>query len=199
MMTVVEFGESVRAALSTYLDPGIVHFRGSLATDTFDEFSDIDLLAWVSVPLDDAFFIGLETLLKRAYGPALVRYDPDYQNITTAQDVRFSFYDLSIFWRVDLLVNSDRDSGQKYPAPFPDWAVGTSALMNVIWALKYSQRGRSDRANHYIGMACEKLKMDRLSYTSANAVIVVRELAPRADVDGVLLARADEMIGSAAG
>ena len=140
MMTVSKFGKSVREALLTYLKPGIVQFRGSLATDTFDEFSDIDLLARVSVPLDEAFFTGLEIHLKRAYGPALVRYDPDYQNVTTAQDVRFSFYDFSIFWRVDLLVHSDRDSANKYPTPFPDWAVGTSALMNVIWALKYSQR-----------------------------------------------------------
>ena len=59
-MTIVEFGESVRAALSNYLEPAIVEFRGSLANGMFDEFSDVDLRARVFVPLDAGFFASRE-------------------------------------------------------------------------------------------------------------------------------------------
>ena len=81
------------------LDPPIVDFRGSFANGTFDGFSDVDLQASVHVQLDAHFLADLETLLTRRYRPALIRYDPNYRETTTAQDIRFSFYDLPIFWR----------------------------------------------------------------------------------------------------
>jgi hypothetical protein len=193
-MTIFEFSGDVRTALLTYVEPAIVQFRGSLATNSYDEFSDVDLEARVSVPLDDAFFVGLTDVLKRNYGPALVRYDPDYKHVTTAQDVRFSFYDLPVFWRVDLLIQSDRESERKYPNPFPHWASGTSALMNIIWAVKYSRRGRTQDADHYVGMACEKLGLGRLKYTSENALLIVNELAHRDDVDAVILGKTRQTI-----
>jgi hypothetical protein len=195
-MTLGAFGHAVRISLSTYLAPADVQFRGSMADGTFDEFSDVDIRASVSIPLDGLFFAGLEGYLTKHFGPALIRYDPDYRNATTIQDIRFSFYDLPIFWRVDLLVESDCDSGRKYPDPFPDWDTGSSALMNVIWALKYSGRGKLDDANHHIAKACEKLGLNRLNYTLKNALILVNELGRRQDVDAILLGKAREIIES---
>jgi hypothetical protein len=171
-----------------------VQFRGSLASETFDEFSDVDLRARVSTPLDGPFFTGVEHYLTQRFGPAMVRYDPDYRDDTTIQDIRFSFYDLPIFWRVDLLVESDRDLRRKYPDPFPHWDAGNSALMNIIWALKHNLRGRPDDANHYIGMACEKLGLNRVKYTSENALIIVNGLGHRQDVDAILLGKTRETI-----
>jgi hypothetical protein len=197
-MTVTDFSKRVRDALAGFFVPGIVQFRGSFANGTFDEWSDVDLQGSVERPLDSRFFADLESLLKHAYGPALVRYDPDYRNTTTGQGIRFSFYELPVFWRIDLIVESKSDSGRKYPDPFPDWSVGSSALMNVIWALKYHLRGRRYDADQYLEAACRKIGLKQMEYRTENAVIVLTELASRQDVDFLLLSKTRETIASAA-
>jgi hypothetical protein len=196
-MTIVEFGEGVREELAQYLLPDLVSFRGSLANASFDEFSDVDVQASVRVPLDGGFFAGLENCLQRRYGPALVRYDPDYRETTMAQDVRFSFYGLPVFWRVDFRVWSNQDARQKHPNPFPDWSTGDSALMNVIWALKYNRRRRTADANHYIAAACRKIGLQPVDYTVPKALAVLAELACRDDVSSLMLGKTRDAVSSA--
>jgi hypothetical protein len=194
-MTIAEFGEDVRTEIAEYLSPAVVVFRGSFAAGTFDEFSDVDLQSRMDVPLDADFFAGLEYRLQHRYGAALVRYDPDYRKTTTAQDVRFSFYSLPVFWRVDLLIESNRPTAQKHPHPFPEWSIGTSALMNAIWALKHLRRGRAEDARHYFSAACHKIGLQHAHCTMQE---FCAHLAQRNDVDSRLLAKTREEINAAA-
>ena len=106
---VADFAHDLRNALERHLSPAEVSFRGSFAQNTHDQYSDVDLRADVHLPLDEEFYSELEGFLKGLYGPSLVRYDPDFVHTTTAQNVRFSFYDLPIFWRVDLDIVSDTE------------------------------------------------------------------------------------------
>lgn len=197
-MNVTDFSENVRTLLSQYLAPGLVGVRGSIAKGTFDEWSDVDIEAGVQRPLDNSLFSGLEELLHRAHGPALVRYDPDYRNMTTAQHVRFSFYELPVFWRVDLLITSKLDTGRKYPDPFPHWAVGSSALMNVIWALKYHLRGRGDEADRYLKAACEKIGHEPMRFGRDTSALILSKLEYREDVDAVLLSKTRQSVAESA-
>src|SRR5262249_53005292 len=58
-MTIAEFGEGVRIEIADCLSPAVVSFRGSFASGTFDECSDVDLRARVQMPLDADFFVYL--------------------------------------------------------------------------------------------------------------------------------------------
>ena len=105
--TLENFAHGLRASLARHLSPAMVSFRGSLAGDTHDEYNDVGLRADVHQTSDERFFSGLGRFLIGLYGPALVRYDPDFRHPNMAQDVRFSFYRLPVFWRVDLQILSD--------------------------------------------------------------------------------------------
>ncbi len=195
--TVADFAWDLRNRLTRHLPLAEISFRGSFAKGTHDEYSDVDLQANVhSQKLDKQFFFGLEHFLTGAYGPALIRYDPDFVHTPTAQNVRFSFYELPIFWRVDLDVVSDTDLGEKYPFPFPEWQIGTSALMNVVWAVKYHRRGDGEGANHYLASACDKLGSERLDYSTRNALNVLNQLGERGDADMFLLGKTRETLAS---
>ncbi len=194
--TVADFARDLQDGLAHHLSPAEVSFRGSFAEGTYDQYSDVDLRADVHQELDKQFFSELERFLTGLYGSALVRYDPDFVHTTTAQNVRFSFYELPIFWRVDLDVVSDTDLGEKYPFPFPEWQIGTSALMNVVWALKYHRRGDGENADHYLASACDKLDGERLGYSTRNALKVLNELGEREDTDVFLLRKTRETLAS---
>jgi hypothetical protein len=65
--------------------------------------------SWHS-PLDQRFWAALEHRLMDLYGPSIVRYDLDYEETTSSQNVRFSFYEFPVFWRLDLTVVSDNSA-----------------------------------------------------------------------------------------
>ncbi len=195
--TVAGFAWDLQDRLTRHLPLAEISFRGSFAKGTHDKYSDVDLRANVhSQKLDKQFFLGLEHFLTGAYGPALIRYDPDFVHTPTAQNVRFSFYELPVFWRVDLDILSDNDPGRKFPSPFPAWQIGTSALMNVVWAVKYHRRGDSENADHYLASACDKLDSERLHYSPRNALKVLNELGEREDTDVFLLRKTREALAS---
>lgn len=182
-MNIADFAHDVRRTLAEHLAPATVMFRGSVARGDCDEFSDVDIETHVHTALDAAFFRDLEAVLVGRYGPALVRYDPEFTSDVRAQDVRFSFRRLPIYRRLDLLVRSDRVADQKYPCPFPVWSVGTSALMNVVWALKHLHRGNPTAAADFLGAASEKLGVGRAGSTLDEAVSLLDVMGARDDVD----------------
>ena len=185
-MTITELAHDIRDKIAEHLAPAEVFFRGSFANGTYDEYSDIDLQADVHCELNGRFFASLEQYLIGIHGPALVRYDPDFRETTTAQNVRFSFYRLPIFWRIDLTIESDKDTEQKWPSPFPEWCVGTSALMNVVWAVKYHKRGDYKGTNRLLACACEKLSTEPLKYERENLLAFLRSIRDRTDTDALL-------------
>lgn len=194
--TAAGFARDVRDRLAGHLSPAEVSFRGSFAEGTNDEYSDVDLLAEVHAGLDGRFFSALEGRLTGLYGPALVRYDPEHKDSLASQHVRFSFHEMPVFWRVDLEIVSSSETAEKWPSPFPEWRAGTSALMNVVWAIKYHRRGDEPKADHYLTSACDKLGAERLSYSDANALRVLERLGKREDVDPVVLAKTHEAVTS---
>lgn len=193
-MTIEQFANDIRLKLSAHLAPADVYFRGSFAAGRYDEYSDIDLQANVHHPLDDKFYASPVQFLTQIYGPALVRYDPDFKDNRTAQNVRFSFYRLPVFWRVDLTIESDKDTGEKHPSPFPQWATGTSALMNIVWAVKCHRRADSEGATRLLACACEKVSEQPIRYSPENALALIDRISRRLDADTLLAESLAEII-----
>jgi hypothetical protein len=193
-MTIDEFANDVRLKLSDHLAPADVYFRGSFAAGRQDKYSDIDLQANVHCPLDGRFYASLEEYLTRIYGPALVRYDPDFKDNRKAQNVRFSFYHLPVFWRIDLTIESDKDAEIKHPSPFPEWATGTSTLMNVVWAVKYYRRGDPSAASRLMACACEKVGERPIAFSPHNALRFIDRICGRVDTDTVFAEKLAEDI-----
>lgn len=194
MMTISQFGNEVLNVLQKHLKPGKVTFRGSFASGKVDEYSDVDLQADVHEELTQQFFDGIVVYLQSRFGPLSLRYDPDYEDERMAQGLRINFYRLPVFWRMDLNVASNRDCPQKWPSPFPEWSVATSAFWNVAWAVKQAKRGKTD-ADHYMICACEKLDRPRLDYSDENAGMLISELSRIPEVDQVLVSKLRSEIG----
>lgn len=186
MESVQRFANQVLTTLRQHLAPGEVALRGSFLSGVADEYSDIDLHAQIHQQLDQQFYDSLLACLSERFGSLTVRYDPAYENDMLAQDLRITLHEFPIFWRIDLLVTSDRESPRKYPDPFPDWSVATSAFWNPVWAVKYGKRGKPDVASDYMAAACNKLQIDRVrfSHNSVHSLLVV--LTDKHDVDGEL-------------
>ena len=182
-MTIDEFADDIRLKLVKHLAPAEVYFRGSFAASQQDIYSDIDLQANVHCPLDDKFYASLEKFLTEAYGQALVRFDPDFKNNSNVQNVRFSFYRLPVFWRIDLTIEADKEADKKHPSPFPEWATGTSALMNIVWAVKYHKRGDAKAATRLLGSACEKVCEKSIAYSPDQILAFIDRLCGRVDCD----------------
>ena len=189
MMTIRRFANDVLTTLRQHLAPGEVTFRGSHLSGDADEYSDVDLHARVHRRLDEEFFDSLAACLTERFGRLTVRYDPDYRNDTQAQYLTITLHEFPIFWRLDLIVTSDRRSSHKYPDPFPEWSVATSAFWNLVWAVKYGKRGKPEVADDYVAAACDKLQVERLGYSNAAVHALLVRLADTGDVDGELLAK----------
>ena len=187
-MTIHQFGNEVRDVLRRHFAPGSVTFLGSFASGKVDEFSDVDLEVNVHVELTEGFFDSLVECLRGHFGPLSVRYDPQQKNDRMAQNVRFNFHDYPVFWRIELDIRSNRDTLQKWPSPFPDWSIATSAFWNIVWAVKRARRGERD-AHHYMNCACDKLGRPGLAYSDENVETLLSEFRKFPDVDSVLLSK----------
>ena len=183
------FAHDVLEALRDHLAPGEVTFRGSHRTGDTDEYSDVDLHARVQCRLDEEFFDSLTACLEQRFGPLKARYDPDYRNDTRAQYLSINLHDYPIFWRLDLLVTSCRENPRKYPDPFPEWSVTTSAFWNLVWAVKYDRRGKPDVAGDYMAAACDKLRTARLEFSYDAVRTLLARLAATGDVDAELISK----------
>ena len=187
-MTIHQFGNEVLAVLRRHFSPGTVIYLGSFASGKVDEYSDVDLEASVQVELTQGFFDSLTACLKKHFGAFAVRFDPQQKHDRMAQNVRVNFRDYPVFWRVDLDIKSNPDTSQKWPSPFPDWSVATSAFWNVVWAVKRARRGEDD-AIHYMFSACGKLGRQVLDYSVENVETLLSDLCEFPDVDRALLSK----------
>ena len=112
-----------------------------------------------------------------------------------AQGLRLSFYEFPVFWRVDLDITFDQDCQQKWPSPFPDWSVATSAFWNVVWAVKYSKRGNSSAADHYLATACDKLQRNRITYSVETVLALLADLSDIEETGSTFIAKLMEELG----
>lgn len=187
-MTINQFGSKVLDVLRRHFSLGTVNFRGSFASGKVDDYSDVDLEALVHVELTQGFFDSLSACLKKHFGVFSVRFDPQQKDDRMAQNIMVNFHNFPVFWRIDLDIKSNLEASQKWPAPFPDWSVATSAFWNVVWAIKRVRRGEDD-ANHYMFSACEKLGKPGPDYSVENVETLLSDLCEFPDVDRALLSK----------
>ena len=64
---------------------------------------------------------------------------------------------------------------------------GTSALMCVVWAVKYHKRGKEAEANRLVARACEKVGEGGIPYSRENVMRLLARLRARADTDARLV------------
>ncbi|MEV6792600.1 hypothetical protein AB0M87_11470 [Streptomyces sp. NPDC051320] len=140
------------AALRARCPGSRAELRGSLARETADPYSDIDL-GWIVPDADfDDCAAGAAACLGQVREVVSVRGDPDLQRSSKRRLLFVNFRDLPLFWRVDLEISAesvaqdpayDRDNPQ---ARGDDWSAAASALANAVAAVKAVLRQRPDTA-----------------------------------------------------
>ncbi|MEV8568495.1 hypothetical protein AB0436_23430 [Streptomyces sp. NPDC051322] len=140
------------AALRARCPGSRAELRGSLARETADPYSDIDL-AWIVPDADfDDCAAGAAACLGQVREVVSVRSDPELQRSSKRRLLFVNFRDLPLFWRVDLEISAesvaddpayDRDNPL---ARGDDWSAAASALANAVAAVKAVLRQRPDTA-----------------------------------------------------
>ncbi len=157
------FAELLRDALLTACPGSQVLLRGSLATGTADEYSDVDL-AWI-VPDDDVgrCVARLPAVLSPVAPVVSVRSDPDFQRSRWRRLIFVRFGGLPLFWRFDLEIRAVSRSGDDLvdldnpAARGTDWSLPESAAMNAIAAIKALRRGRTADAEDLLSRGFDRL------------------------------------------
>ena len=85
------------------------------------------------------------------------------------------------------MVTSDHVTSRKFPGPFPEWSVATSAFWNLVWAVKYDRRGQPDVADDYMAAACAKLSIRTMGHSANGVEQLLNRLAEKDDVDTELI------------
>jgi hypothetical protein len=180
--------------------------RGSLATGTADQYSDIDLL-W-EIP-DDRFtscVSQIDVILAGVAPITLLRSDPDFQN-SDRRRLFFVWFDgYPLFWQLDLEIfarSVHRDPAYDLLNPHArgsTWSAAASALANAVAAIKACLRQRPDTAKELLERAFLRLGsapldgdismlVRRLAHLAGQADPACRGLATR------VLALADDFLG----
>ena len=140
--------------------------RGSLAGDTADQYSDIDVL-WEVPDSDFQWCVAsLEENLSRVHPVASLRSVPDFQNSEKRRLIFVRFESIPLFWRLDLDIFAQsihRDP--EYELNNPDargskWSLTESALMNAVAAIKAHLRGKDEEAQQLLVRAYQRVGLD---------------------------------------
>ena len=141
----------LRAGLEALIPGSTTTLRGSLASQTADPYSDIDL-CWIAE--DESFAAAVSAALGLATTiPAVqaVRIDPSLARSDRRRLVFVRLAKVPLFWRVDLdlrarsVAADDRyDDGNPAARDSTGWSPAASAIENAAAAIKSSVRGRED-------------------------------------------------------
>jgi predicted nucleotidyltransferase len=195
----------VCAALEAGCSGSRARLRGSLATGTADEFSDIDV-EWV-VP-DAGFSAAVAVapeLLGRGRPVADVRVDPDFRHSDRRRLLFVRFAGVSLFWRLDLSVRAasiadDADDDVGNPAARAaegEWSRPASALANAVGAVKALGRHRPGDARGLLDRGFARIGEDD-SATGAWAADIGRLARAAALRDPALAELSGEVVTLAA-
>jgi hypothetical protein len=140
--------------------------RGSLAANTADQYSDIDVL-W-EVPDSDfqRCVASLEENLSRVRPVASLRSVPDFQNSQKRRLIFVRFESIPLFWRLDLdifarSIHRDPEYDLNNPnARGSEWSLTESALMNGVAAVKAHLRGKDEEAQQLLVRAYGRVGLD---------------------------------------
>jgi hypothetical protein len=140
--------------------------RGSLAGDTADQYSDIDVL-W-EVPDSDfrRCLTSLEENLSRVRPVTSLRSVPDFQNSEKRRLIFVRFESIPLFWRLDLDIfaqsirrDPEYDLGNPN-AKGSEWSPTESALMNAVAAVKAHLRNKDEEARQLLVRAYQRAGLD---------------------------------------
>jgi hypothetical protein len=173
------FAARMMAALEAAIAGSRAELRGSLATDSADAYSDVDL-RW-TVP-GAAFGEAVTTAPFALAGVGgelpLTRSDPDAAD-AHRRLLALRFPALPLFWRVDLEVVAE---GAPSQAPPPDWPAPAIALEDAVAAVKAQARGADEAARDLLARGHERLG------DPPTAATTPRALADRAAAEDPALA-----------
>jgi predicted nucleotidyltransferase len=140
--------------------------RGSLAANTADQYSDIDVLWEVPDPDFQRCVASLEENLSRVRPVASLRSVPDFQNSETRRLIFGRFESIPLFWRLDLdifaqSIHRDPEYDLNNPnARGSEWSLTESALMNAVAAVKAHLRGKDAEARQLLVRAYGRVGLD---------------------------------------
>ncbi len=140
--------------------------RGSLAANTADQYSDIDVL-WEVPDADFEWCVAnLEENLSRVRPVASLRSVPEFQNSEKRRLIFVRFESIPLFWRLDLDIfarSIHRDPAYDLNNPNArgsDWSLTESALMNAVAAIKAHLRGKDEEAQQLLVRAYKRVGLD---------------------------------------
>lgn len=177
-----DFTHKLMDALGSSVPESKVRLRGSLATGTADEYSDIDV-AW---EIPDHYFEDIANILAqtlRSVGRTeSLRIDPEFRNGREYRLIFIRFEELPLFWRVDLEIFAmlarlrvpEPDRLASLPA---DWSICESALANAVAAIKACCRGRTQEAQQLIERGLARLGHDIEHFDLATAALMLADSA----------------------
>jgi predicted nucleotidyltransferase len=154
----------VRAALEALIPGSSTAVRGSLAAQTADSYSDIDL-CWV---VGDENFtaavsaaVGLAAKLPSVLS---VRVDPGLARSDRRRLIFVRLARVPLFWRVDLDIRArsvaaddSYDDGSPLARDATGWSPPASAIENAIAAVKSGVRGRADVTSGLLSRGYERI------------------------------------------
>jgi len=152
------------AALQAWVPGSRTQLRGSLASGSADQYSDIDI-CWV-VP-DASFAEAVDTTgaaLSQVTAVLSLRTDPELARSARRRLVFARLSHVPLFWRVDIDILADSVAADDHPdASNPDarsdegWSAPASAIENAIAAIKAAARGHADTADGLLRRGCERI------------------------------------------
>lgn len=161
-----ELADRILATLEKAAPGSDAQLRGSLADETADVYSDIDIV-W---EIRDSFFESrvdnIKDILSKVHPIESLRSEPTFQNSKKRRLFFVRFRDIPLFWRLDLDVLARSIKGdEKYDLNNPDargddWSPAESALMNAIASVKAHLRNKDDAARQLLERAYERVGLD---------------------------------------
>jgi predicted nucleotidyltransferase len=169
--------------------------RGSLARNTADQYSDIDVL-WEVPDSDFQWCIAsLEKNLARVRPVASLRSVPDFQNSEKRRLIFVRFESMPLFWRLDLdifaqSIHRDQEYDLNDPnARGSEWSLTESALMNAVAAVKAHLRGKDAEARQLLVRAYGRVELDLPDLELGELILRLADEVSVMDPKVVVLAR----------
>ncbi len=191
---------SVQRALSRSYPDSSCGLRGSMATETADAYSDVDLFWEVSDSEFEDAIDQLDEILTQVAPVDSLRSDPMLQHSEKRQLIFVQFADVPLFWRVDIEVfakSIGRDGSYDLDNPMVrghEWSLTESALMNSVAAMKYLLRDDEDRAEESLERAFDRIGERVPTGDRWDAIAELTEIVGRRDLEQAELVRRVQLL-----
>jgi hypothetical protein len=155
-----QLAAGLRAELEGLVPGSSTTLRGSLAAQTADPYSDIDL-CWV---VGDETFPAAVSAVAKLPSVQAVRLDPGLACSDRRRLVFARLTGMPLFWRVDLDVRArpvaaddSYDDGNPAARDATGWSLPASAIENAVAAIKNGVRGRTGITNGLLSRGYERI------------------------------------------